>query len=550
MPNQVLSLNTAVSPYEGDLAQINQRQRLAELLQSQAFQSPDIYSYNGIQAPIPATAGLNKIAQGLLSGYMQRQGLEDRKALGQKAQSDATDWITKLTQGAQAQSEVPGSVSATPADVSDREQGMAMGTGAQPISEGQQLPTAGGQGEGSNVGSPATQAMTPQARMALLLSGVQNPLTSTAAQSMIANQQSLESQKALQEGSFGQQRAMQAGSFEQQKAMQAQQEQFAAEQAAKSQAFQRSMGTPIMVPDATSPTGFKYVRPEEAVGQPAYNSNAMFAPTGMSAPGTPGAALHGDDYLKTLSPAAAETVKGLAEGRIPVSPMMVRTPQGMQMLAAASQYDPTFDASNYQARAAQRKNYQGGGKQFQEAQALNTVAGHLHDFMQTADALGNTQYPLYNSIANSFAKATGDPRIDKFNTVRQAVTNELSKAYRAGQVTEGDVKDWQSNLNAAQSPDQLKGVIGQLNDLLSSKRNALEEGFKQTMGPVQLPSDFSATNERTKALFDDVSKWAHGEQPAQAPARGGAGVSDGATATNPQTGQKIIFKGGQWQPAQ
>lgn len=197
MPNQVVSLTNAVSPYEADLAQIAQRQKLAELLQSQSLQPSERHSYNGIEAPVPETAGLAKILQGLMSGYAQRKNLDDQKAIGQKAQSDATDWITALTQGAQDRPEVPGSVTATPADVMDREQGMSMGTGAQPISSGEQIPTAGGMGEGANVGSAATQALTPQARMALLMKGMTNPLTSTAAQSMLAGQQNLENAKSL-----------------------------------------------------------------------------------------------------------------------------------------------------------------------------------------------------------------------------------------------------------------------------------------------------------------------------------------------------------------
>jgi hypothetical protein len=38
-----------------------------------------------------------------------------------------------------------------------------------------------------------------------------------------------------------------------------------------------------------------------------------------------------------------------------------------------------------------------------------------------------------------------------------------------------------------------------------------------------------------------------GSQPMGAPAQAG-GVQEGATATNPQTGEKIVFRGGQWQP--
>lgn len=237
------------------------------------------------------------------------------------------------------------------------------------------------------------------------------------------------------------------------------------------------------------------------------------------APGTP--QVSGDDYLKTLPPRLASQIQAIAEGRELVSPAMTRTPQGINLLGAVTQYDPTFDASNATARAAQRKNYMGGGKQFQELQKINTVAGHLNDFMQAADALDNTSFPLLNSVKNSYLKNTGDPRIDRFNTVKQAVTNELSGAYRAGQITEGDVKEWQSNINSAQSPEQIKGVIGKMNDLLMSKRQALEEGYKQTMGATTPPAEFSSVNDRTRKIFDGIAKWSSGEKdqaPDQAPA--------------------------------
>jgi len=187
MPNQVVSLNTAVSPYEADLAQIAQRQKLADLLMNQSAQPEERFSYNGIQAVNPPTAGLTKILQGLTAGYAQRKNIEDQRALSQKAQADASDWITKLTQGTPATPEVPGSVAATPADVEDRQQGIDMGSGAQPMTSGQSIPTPGGMGEGDTVGSPAIpgHATTDAERMALLMKGASNPITSSFAGPML-----------------------------------------------------------------------------------------------------------------------------------------------------------------------------------------------------------------------------------------------------------------------------------------------------------------------------------------------------------------------------
>ena len=68
------------------------------------------------------------------------------------------------------------------------------------------------------------------------------------------------------------------------------------------------------------------------------------------APQNFGQNLTGEDYLKTLPTNMATLVKKYAAGELPVSPQMTRSTAGMQLLGAISQYDPTFDATNYQKR--------------------------------------------------------------------------------------------------------------------------------------------------------------------------------------------------------
>ena len=71
------------SPYQADLAKIAQQQKMAELLQAQSLQPTERYSYKGIEARTPATAGLAKILQAMGGAYLQKQGLEEQKALGE-----------------------------------------------------------------------------------------------------------------------------------------------------------------------------------------------------------------------------------------------------------------------------------------------------------------------------------------------------------------------------------------------------------------------------------------------------------------------------------
>ncbi|ECH8281535.1 acyltransferase [Salmonella enterica subsp. enterica] len=76
----------------------------------------------------------------------------------------------------------------------------------------------------------------------------------------------------------------------------------------------------------------------------------------------------------------------------------------------------------------------------------------------------------------------------------------------------------------------------QVDEYLDTYGDTIPQGLKKSLGG------------RKAKLFDDV--------PAQSTPQGGngktkaapSGISEGATATNPKTGQKLIYRNGQWQP--
>jgi hypothetical protein len=78
------------------LAKIAQQQKMAELLQAQSIQPTERYSYKGIEAHTPATAGLAKILQAMGGAYLQKQGLEEQKALGERYRADQSADFTNL----------------------------------------------------------------------------------------------------------------------------------------------------------------------------------------------------------------------------------------------------------------------------------------------------------------------------------------------------------------------------------------------------------------------------------------------------------------------
>ena len=80
--------------YNTRLAAIQRNEKLAQIMQQQAFQPADIQSYQGIQAPISPLSGLAKVLQ----AYMGAKGTgeEERIKLNQEAKAEAQQMLSSL----------------------------------------------------------------------------------------------------------------------------------------------------------------------------------------------------------------------------------------------------------------------------------------------------------------------------------------------------------------------------------------------------------------------------------------------------------------------
>jgi hypothetical protein len=158
--------------------------------------------------------------------------------------------------------------------------------------------------------------------------------------------------------------------------------------------------------------------------------------------GTNAGTVSGDALLQSLPKPIADQVRALAEGRMNFpGGFALKSPYWQNMISLVSQYDPSFDAVNYGARSKTRNDFT-AGKSAQQANALNTVIGHLGQLSDAADSLKNTSFPYYNTAANFLAKQTGDPRINQFNITRKAVVDELTRVYRGTGGSEKDIETW------------------------------------------------------------------------------------------------------------
>ena len=240
----------------------------------------------------------------------------------------------------------------------------------------------------------------------------------------------------------------------------------------------------------------------------AYLKNGSFPED--TAPVLGDASKTGDAYLATLPPQAASQVKALAEGRMQFpSGTALKSPYWQGMLSAVSQFDPNFDAVNYNARSGTRKAFT-SGKEAQTVNALNTVAEHLGKFSDNAAALHNTGYPVFNHIKNFYLSQTGDPSIAAFNTNKKAVADEVAKVWRASGGSESDIQENLRNLDGAQSPEQLNAAIGTLTELIYGKVAALQDQYASGMGTTQTPRPLVSPG--AQAAFDKTLARMHGEQ--------------------------------------
>lgn len=205
-----------------------------------------------------------------------------------------------------------------------------------------------------------------------------------------------------------------------------------------------------------------------------------------------GPRLTGDPYLATIDPQIAEQVRAISEGRQPFpTGQMMRTPYGKRLIDALSQYDPNFDAVNYQSRNATRKDFTSGNAA-KNITSFNTAIGHLGTLAQAAEDLNNGPVPLWNSAENMFARNVSPDfakREQKFKVAKNAAVEELTKAFKgtAGSLTE--VQQWEKAINEADSPEALQGAIQQAVELLNSRIEAVGQQYNRGMGTTRDPLD-------------------------------------------------------------
>lgn len=214
----------------------------------------------------------------------------------------------------------------------------------------------------------------------------------------------------------------------------------------------------------------------------------------------------------------------------------------IMMLAHA--VDPTFNENLIPQRMATAKDFAPNGVSGKAITAFNTVQQHIGKMSDDVQSLANTGFTHWNVALNALKSETGfgtptqQKAIQAVDDDIKAVTDEMSAAYKNGNVSDSEIAQWNELINSNLSLPRLHQAMSDFVELLNGKRNALNHNYRAIIGTDAPTIDRAENDAITQRVMARNAGYSGGTIP------------EGATATNPQTGQKIIFKGGQWQPLQ
>lgn len=163
-------------------------------------------------------------------------------------------------------------------------------------------------------------------------------------------------------------------------------------------------------------------------------------------------------------------------------------------LQLATQYDDTFDASQYKVRQNLKNDFT-SGKTAQNIKSLNTVIAHLDSLDKNLKAVGNGSFHAGNSLLNLIKGETvGNPAISAANNDATAVSDELSTVFKGQNTSDKSVKDWRENIHPEKiTPGEADATKTSAIELLRGRLDAIKDQWERGMGkpltdPIISPS--------------------------------------------------------------
>lgn len=157
-----------------------------------------------------------------------------------------------------------------------------------------------------------------------------------------------------------------------------------------------------------------------------------------------------------------------------------------------------YDAKEYPARLASRKDFTSGKAAFQIT-SLNALFHHLDAVMEAQKKVGNTRAPFVNAPMNYIRQGMGNADIGAFDTNAGAVAEEMAKLLKGGVATKGEIDAWNEKLNSNLGPAQVNRNLREMMTLIAGRVDALRN---QWQAAYNKPRDLPFIDESSKRVLE------------------------------------------------
>lgn len=119
----------------------------------------------------------------------------------------------------------------------------------------------------------------------------------------------------------------------------------------------------------------------------------------------------GQEYLSTLPQSRRDLAQAVIDGRYPIPKgFSLRNPQSWQLIQDVVQADPSFDATNFDARGNAAKQFTSAtspNAPANQIRSIQTIAGHLSTISGVLPKLDLSSFGTVNDAKNWWASKQG-----------------------------------------------------------------------------------------------------------------------------------------------
>jgi hypothetical protein len=178
-----------------------------------------------------------------------------------------------------------------------------------------------------------------------------------------------------------------------------------------------------------------------------------------------------------------DQVKSIINYQSPMPPLGRNNPISQAIDYWVKRVDPNYDVKDFASRNKMMLDYtnhsSGTGKQID---AINTVGGHLSTLNAAIDYLDNGSLKQMNRLANFVGVQTGSDKKKVFDTIIHRIGPEITQAYISSGGSAGERGSNEADWDPSLGPQVLKATSGVTAQLLDSKIESVEQGWKTNMG--------------------------------------------------------------------